>query len=199
MGNVSPFSCPAPRHGRITRADVERFVAHHNGMAPGHARSALDAALGAATTPDDVARRALRNLAAIYDDDDPCDALVACAVSGSLDAPVVDDDSIQGDGALGVPPNLANVFNTLTTAVRCKLVIADGDPRSNDVNDRVLLLQASLRRDVASLAANLDKRAAVLLPDQRHSLSRVVAVANAHLQLYAKPPGRDGAGGIGIA
>ncbi|KAH8048990.1 glycosyltransferase [Aureococcus anophagefferens] len=48
---------------------VEGFIAGHNGLSLAHARASLDAALRSRPTPADVCRRALRNLAAIYDDD----------------------------------------------------------------------------------------------------------------------------------
>ncbi|KAH8071174.1 glycosyltransferase [Aureococcus anophagefferens] len=129
---------PLPVWNSNLQPDFNRRGLHrHNGLslAP---RSSLDAALRSRPTPADVCRRALRNLAAIYDDD-PCGSLVTCSLAAALeDAP----------GAAAISP--------LTAAIRCKLALADGgyDRGATHDRDRVLVLAGSLRRDLDAVGAD---------------------------------------------
>ncbi|KAK7238351.1 Glycosyltransferase (GlcNAc) [Aureococcus anophagefferens] len=152
----------------LDRRSVEGFIAGHNGLSLSHARASLDAALRSRPTPADVCRRALRNLAAIYDDD-PCGSLVTCSLAAALeDAP----------GAAAISP--------LTAAIRCKLALADGgyDRGATHDRDRVLVLAGSLRRDLDAVGALM---AGDVPADQRHALGRVLAVARAHLAKFSPP------------
>ena len=152
----------------LDRRSVEGFIAGHNGLSLAHAKASLDAALRSRPTPADVCRRALRNLAAIYDDD-PCGSLVTCSLAAALE---------DEPGAAAISP--------LTAAIRCKLALADGgyDRGATHDRDRVLVLAGSLRRDLDAVGALM---AGDVPADQRHALGRVLAVARAHLAKFSPP------------
>ncbi|KAH8099068.1 glycosyltransferase [Aureococcus anophagefferens] len=164
---TSSRAAATPRPARSTAA-ASRASSRGTTACPSRARASLDAALRSRPTPADVCRRALRNLAAIYDDD-PCGSLVTCSLAAALeDAP----------GAAAISP--------LTAAIRCKLALADGgyDRGATHDRDRVLVLAGSLRRDLDAVGALM---AGDVPADQRHALGRVLAVARAHLAKFSPP------------